>query len=43
MKNTNNIEPQLIPFKDIIKAWEKFKEWFKRTKKEIICFFNLIV
>lgn len=34
MKNPNNIEPQLIPFKDIIKAWEKFKELFKRNKKK---------
>ena len=43
MENTNNTEPQLIPFKDIIKAWKKFKELFKLTKKEIICLFNKIV
>lgn len=27
--NKTNIEPQLIPRKDIIKAWIDFKKWFK--------------
>lgn len=34
MKNSNNIEPQLIPLKDWIKLWQNLKEWFKKSKKQ---------
>jgi len=33
MKQTN-IEPQLIPFKDLIKVWNDFKEFIKQLKKK---------
>jgi hypothetical protein len=33
MKQTN-IEPQLIPLKDLIKEWKKIKEWFSKFKKK---------
>ena len=32
MKRTN-VEPQLIPLKDLIKQWEIFKKWFKSFKQ----------
>jgi len=31
MKITN-IEPELIPFKDLIKSWNKLKEWLLNLK-----------
>jgi len=31
MKQTN-IEPELIPFKDLIKFWNDFKEWLLNLK-----------
>jgi hypothetical protein len=33
MKRTN-IEPQLIPFKDLIKIWNNFKEFIEQFKNK---------
>ena len=32
MCNKTNLEPQLIPLKDYIKAWKNFKELFNQFK-----------
>jgi hypothetical protein len=33
MCKKNNLEPQLIPLKEWIKAWKDFKQWFEQFKK----------
>lgn len=42
MKNSNNIEPQLIPLKEWKKSWQNLKEWFYKFKEIIKLFVKII-